>query len=86
MIAFTALQVTAVCTGTLRVKKGPHLLLNDDFLERLEDGFAFGEREAQGGRGQLLALQTADFVCFGLPFVGGDHDLDRVLHGDVPFG
>jgi hypothetical protein len=43
-------------TGPLRLKIGRHLLLHDDLLQGFEDGFTFGEREAQCGWGQVLPL------------------------------
>jgi hypothetical protein len=54
MRAFTALPVTAVCTGTLCLQVRRHLLLHHDLLQRLEDGFAFGEGQAQRGGGEAV--------------------------------
>jgi hypothetical protein len=46
VIALAPTSLATVRAGALRLKKGSHLLRNDDLLERLEHGFAFGKREA----------------------------------------
>ena len=86
MIAFATLQVAAIGTGTLRLQIRRHLLLHYDFLQGLEHGFAFGEGQTQRGGRQVLPLHTGDLPGFRLAFIGGDHDLDRILHGDTPSG
>jgi hypothetical protein len=84
MRVFTALPVTAVCTGTLCLQIRRHLLLHHDLLQRLEDGFAFGEGQARRSGGEVLPLHTGDLSGFGLACIVGDHHVNRVLHGHVP--
>jgi hypothetical protein len=84
MIAFTALPVAAMGAGTLRLQGRRQLLLHDDLLQTFEDRFALGEGEAQRGGGQVLPLHTGDVPCLGLALVGGDHDLNGILYGNVP--
>jgi hypothetical protein len=84
VIPLTALSVAALGTRTLRLQVRRHLLLHDDLLQAFEDRFAFGEREAQRGGGQILPLHPGNLPRFGLAFIGGDHHVNRVLHGHVP--
>ena len=42
--------------------------------------------EAQCGRGQVLPLYRGDVLRLGLALVGGDDDLNGILHDDVPSG
>jgi hypothetical protein len=84
MIALAPTSLATVWAGALRLKKGSQLLRNDDLLERLEHGFAFGEREAHGGGRQVLPLHTGDLSGFCLAFIGDDHHVNRALHGHIP--
>jgi hypothetical protein len=84
MISFAPTYLATVRAETLRLKKGSYLLRNDGLLERLEHGFAFGECEAHGGGRQVLPLHSGDLPGFCLAFIGGDHHVNRVLHGHVP--
>jgi hypothetical protein len=86
MIAFAMLPVAAMRTGTLRLQVRCELLSDDDRLQGFEDRFALGKREAQCGRGQVLPLYRGDVLCLGLALVGGDDDLNGILHDDVPSG
>jgi hypothetical protein len=58
VVPLTTLEVTAVCTETWRLKIRRHLPLHHDLLQGFEDGFAFGEGEAQYGGRELLPLQA----------------------------
>jgi hypothetical protein len=84
VIPLTALVDATVCTGTLRLQVCRHLLLHHHRLQRLEDGFPFGEGQAQRGGGQVLPLQAGNLPRFGLTILGRDHHLDGAFHGGSP--
>ena len=65
VILLTTPRLAAARAGMLRLKICRHLLRHHDLLQGLEDGFAFGEGEVQGGGGEVPPLQAGDLPRLG---------------------
>src|SRR5882724_10261639 len=84
VISLTALRRATMRAELLHLQKRPQLLCDDDLPEGFEDPFPFGEGKVQSSGAKVLPLQAGDFPRLCLALVGGDDDLNRVLHGGTP--
>src|SRR5437870_2278193 len=61
-----------------------HLPLYDDLLERLEDRFAFGQRQSKRRGGEVRTFYTGHFPYRFLAVIAVRDDLHRDLHSSSP--
>jgi hypothetical protein len=86
MRALTLADVPTVRTVALLAQVRLHLPLHHDLLQGLEHGLAFGQRETQGGRGEIGVLHAGHFAYRFLAVIGLCHDLHSDFHSSSPLG
>jgi hypothetical protein len=84
MRSLAVADVAALGTITLQVEIRLHLPFHHHFLDRLQQRFAFVQRETKGRWREVMTLHTSHFAHGFLAFIGDRDDLDVDLHPPPP--
>src|SRR5712691_1853107 len=84
MCPLAVAEVATLWAVTLLAQIRLHLPLHDHLLDRLEDGFAFSQRQAKCLGGNVHAFHTGRFAYRFLAVIAACDDLYGDLHGSSP--
>ena len=81
MCPLAVAEVATLWAVTLLAQIRLHLPLHDHLLDRLEDSFAFGQRQAERRGGEIRAFHTGHFPHRFLAVITTRDHLHGDLHG-----